>query len=212
MRDQLCCGRLPSTKQEPDSCLTLQRTPEILAKHAETVCLVLLWVILFCRSYKLPVEVSPVTKHPKRTIESFSPAWPNRSWQHTENKTAGSEREVVGGGVGGLIKVKCPISFSASPNPTSYFALPMPWTNCVKRLTGSCRCVGAAACDNPAAVLLWSWLLTSPGMECHLLIANFELSIGHKSQSSFCILDLAPRAISTSIANKAPFQIQSTGG
>ena len=53
---------------------------------------------------------------------------------------------------------------------------------CVKRLTDCCRCVGASACDNPSAILLLSWPLTSPGMECLLLIVNIELSIDYISR------------------------------
>ena len=63
-------------------------------------------------SYQLSVEVSLVTMPPKRTIKSFFKTASKRTCQHIENETAVNEGEVGGGG---LIKMECPISFSALP-------------------------------------------------------------------------------------------------
>ena len=48
---QFCCGRLPFKKQVSDSCFSLQTTPDILARHVQTVYTGYRASVLFCRSY-----------------------------------------------------------------------------------------------------------------------------------------------------------------
>ena len=61
MRDQFCCSLLPYKKQGSDSCLILQTTPDILARHVQTVCLGCRMSYSVCLtnfSHQLSVEVS----------------------------------------------------------------------------------------------------------------------------------------------------------
>lgn len=51
-----CCGRLPFKKQEFDSCFILQTTPDILARHVQTVCLGVV-LSLFRRSEKIFLSI-----------------------------------------------------------------------------------------------------------------------------------------------------------
>ena len=70
------------------------------------------------------VEVSPVTVPPKRTTVAFFTVASKQSCQNIENETTANEGEVGAGWVikmlgEGLIKLECPILFSAPP--TFYF-------------------------------------------------------------------------------------------
>ena len=71
-----CCIRDQFKKQESDTCLILQTTPDILARHVQIQSFwVVVSVILFCGlanfSYQSSVEVSFVTMPSKRAMESF---------------------------------------------------------------------------------------------------------------------------------------------
>ena len=77
------------------------------------------WVILFCRSYKLIYQLSVavsllITMPPKRTTESFSKASSQRGCQRIEKEAAADEGKAKEGGRVRLIKMECPILFSAS--------------------------------------------------------------------------------------------------
>ena len=97
------------------------------------------WVILFCRYYKLIYQLSVavwllITMPPKRTTESFSKASSQRSCQRIEKEAAADEGKAKEGGRVRLIKMECPILFSAPYffslqmekhvlSPTSYLSL-----------------------------------------------------------------------------------------
>ena len=126
MRDQFFCGRLPFKKQS-DSCFILQTSPDILARHVQTVCLVLSDELFYSAglknfSYQMSVEVSLVTMPPKGTIKSVFKAASKRSCRHIEMKLQIMKGELRGGG--GDKNGMSNFIFRPSPPPTFYFALP----------------------------------------------------------------------------------------